>query len=121
MKSTTTEQNGFWHDWADLLLGVWLLISPFVLGFNLGSSAMWNNVCVGAAVIGLAWISGMGFAPLRGATICLSAWVFFSPFVLGFPHPAFLWTNVGTAFLLITGTAMSAGSEPTNYAQNLTR
>lgn len=37
--------------WLNIFLGIWLIISPFVLGFaGHGSSAMWNNIIVGIAV-----------------------------------------------------------------------
>jgi uncharacterized membrane protein HdeD (DUF308 family) len=43
-------------DWVNLLLGIWLIISPFVLGYMSVSAALWNDVIVGLAVVVLtAW------------------------------------------------------------------
>ena len=38
--------------WINLLLGIWLVISPFVL--VLGTAAMWNNVILGIIVAAFA-------------------------------------------------------------------
>ena len=38
--------------WLNLILGIWLVISPFVL--FLGTAAMWNNVILGIIVAALA-------------------------------------------------------------------
>jgi len=39
-----------WQDWANLVLGVWLILSPWLLGFSGIPSAMWNAVIVGVVV-----------------------------------------------------------------------
>ena len=40
--------------WLNLLLGIWLIISPFVLGYATSPTATWNNVVLGAVVVILA-------------------------------------------------------------------
>lgn len=42
-----------WEEWANLLLGVWLIVSPWVLGFA-HTRAMHFSIGVGAAVAFLA-------------------------------------------------------------------
>jgi len=42
-----------WEEWANLLLGIWLIISPWVLGFA-HTRAMHFSIGVGAAVAFLA-------------------------------------------------------------------
>ena len=39
-----------WQDWANLVLGLWLVLSPWILGFSGTSSATWNGVIVGLLV-----------------------------------------------------------------------
>lgn len=59
-----------WEDWVDAVIGLWLMISPWVLGFAMligdGAqfAATWNTVIVGAVVFVLAiWsISDQGGA-----------------------------------------------------------
>lgn len=43
-----------WEEWVNLVFGVWLLLSPWVLAFGGLAAAMWNAVIVGAAVAVLA-------------------------------------------------------------------
>ncbi|MDZ7705360.1 MAG: SPW repeat protein [Trueperaceae bacterium] len=51
-------QNRFgapWLSWLNVMLGAWLFVSPFVLGFNTLFVALWNNLLLGffVAVAGL--------------------------------------------------------------------
>ena len=43
-----------WEEWVSGLLGAWLVISPWVLGFSGSSTAMLTHVAVGVAAIMLA-------------------------------------------------------------------
>jgi len=43
-----------WLSWLNALLGVWVMISPWVLGFHNSQAAAWNNILLGLAVIVLA-------------------------------------------------------------------
>ena len=38
-------------NWAVLVLGLWILLSPFVLAFSGLSSAMWSNVISGVLIV----------------------------------------------------------------------
>jgi SPW repeat len=44
-----------WEEWLNLIVGLWVLVSPWVLGFQ-GTSAMTVHVIIGAAVAILAAI-----------------------------------------------------------------
>ncbi len=39
-----------WLSWITLALGVWLIISPFVLGYWRVTSALWSQVAAGVLV-----------------------------------------------------------------------
>jgi len=39
-----------WEEWINLLIGVWLIIAPFLLGFEANTTAMWNHIIVGIIV-----------------------------------------------------------------------
>jgi hypothetical protein len=43
-----------WEEWVNLVLGLWVAISPWVLGFAGIASAMWTHVVVGITVAILA-------------------------------------------------------------------
>jgi hypothetical protein len=47
-----TTRNMRWQDWVTLILGLWLVVAPFVLGFTLGGVAMWSSVIIGLFVAG---------------------------------------------------------------------
>ena len=88
-----------------ILLGLWVVVSPLVLGIPLKGAAMWSNVAVGAAVIIISLIGGWKQGAVLGAIIPLSAWLFASPFVLNFFDTRFLWSNVISAFALVAEAA----------------
>lgn len=41
-------------DWINAILGFWLVVSPFVLGYSASMVALWNSAIVGIVVIVLA-------------------------------------------------------------------
>jgi len=93
--------------WFNLLLGMWLVVSPFVLGFERSSAAMWSNIAMGAAVMLITWLGGSGERPIQWVAVPVAAWLFFSPFVLGFAGKVFFANNIIMAFVIIAGSAAS--------------
>jgi hypothetical protein len=54
-----------WEEWVDVILGLWLIVSPWIIGFGKVTTLRWNAVISGAAVVILAiWVlmSGQGRA-----------------------------------------------------------
>jgi hypothetical protein len=102
-----------WEDWANLLLGAWLFVSPWVLQFVVGTgsnaSAAWN-----------AWISGTVIAVIavaallqsqqwkEWANIVVGIWVAISPWVLGYTS---LTTATSNAVIVGILTVCLAGWE----------
>lgn len=39
-----------WAEWINLAVGLWLIISPFTLGFANNTALMWNHIIVGVLV-----------------------------------------------------------------------
>ncbi|TCU20145.1 SPW repeat protein [Rhizobium sullae] len=39
-----------WEEWANLVLGLWMVVSPWVLGFTANASAMWTAVVMGVLI-----------------------------------------------------------------------
>jgi hypothetical protein len=83
-------------NWVNVLLGIWVIISPFLIQFSQLSAAMWNNVIVGIVVALFALIrtsmprqSGWSWA-----NVILGIWMIISPFVLGMMTRAILWNNI---------------------------
>ena len=79
-----------WADAVNAILGVWLVVSPWLLGYQDVSAAMWNASIVGVALIAVAM--GAIFVPRAWEewTECgLAAWLVASPWLLGFAAMAF--------------------------------
>ncbi|HLD21871.1 MAG TPA: SPW repeat protein [Patescibacteria group bacterium] len=61
--SMRTRKEGYritWPSWVNVVIGLWLIISPFVLGYSLLSNvALWNNIIVGILVVILATSSAI--------------------------------------------------------------
>jgi hypothetical protein len=82
--------------WVNVLLGIWIIISPFMVQFARLPAAMWNNVIVGVVIAVFALIrssiprqSGWSWA-----NVILGIWMIISPFALGAMTTAILWNNI---------------------------
>jgi hypothetical protein len=84
-----------WQDWANLILGIWLFISPWILGLiSPRSGSVGDFWWVGAFIFLLAlWSLGMrGPVVAEWLIVLLAIWLFISPWVLGFSHvPRAAW------------------------------
>lgn len=96
-----------WQDWVNLLLGAWLVASPWALGYA-GDvpSAAWNAYALGLAIAGFsAFAVYMPKAWEEGASIVLGIWLILSPWLLGF-NPYFAASlNSVVVGLLVAGLA----------------
>jgi len=43
-----------WQEWVNMALGIWLLVSPWVLGFHASEALRWNSVIAGVLIPALA-------------------------------------------------------------------
>jgi hypothetical protein len=82
--------------WINVLLGIWVIISPFILQFARLPAVMWNNVVIGVVVALLALIRSS--LPRQSgwslANVILGIWMIISPFVLGVMTTTVLWNNI---------------------------
>jgi hypothetical protein len=92
---------------ASIVLGIWVFVSPFVLGVPRGSPVMWSNMAVGVTAILLALGGGWKQGAVQGLTVFVGAWLFASTFILNFAGLGFMWNNVLCAFALVGETAYS--------------
>jgi site-specific recombinase len=56
-----------WARWANVILGIWLILSPFILGF-VSNQATWNNIIVGFLVLVFAFVTRSTMETARGTT-----------------------------------------------------
>ena len=72
-----------WQDVANLVLGAWLFVSPWVLDYS-GGAAAWNAYAMGAGIVVFALIAAyMPKAWEEVINMIIGVWLVMSPFVLG--------------------------------------
>lgn len=79
------KQMKHWQDPVSALLGAWLIVSAWVLGFDSETTAMWNSVAIGVALAAVA--VGAIFVPQaweEWTEAALGLWLAISPWLLGF-------------------------------------
>jgi hypothetical protein len=74
-----------WRDIANLILGLWLAISPWALSYMSDATAAWNALVVGIVVAVAAAAALVAFHKWEEwVNVALAAWLIISPFVLGY-------------------------------------
>lgn len=70
----------------NVIAGIWLIISPWVLGFSNLQTPLWDTLLCGIAVLILAAIrlGTVGTVGLSWINFLVGIWLLISPFVLGF-------------------------------------
>jgi hypothetical protein len=80
-------QMKHWQDPVNAVIGLWLIVSPWILGFQGETSAMANAVVIGLALIAAAL--GAMFVPRaweEWTEFGLGLWLIVSPWILGFSN-----------------------------------
>lgn len=98
-----------WQDWASFALGLWLAVSPWVLGYSHTEAATAN-----AAFLGLAIALGSHFEVsfdergMEWFNMAAGLWLVLAPFLLGFGGEALATVNSIAVGTLVAGFASSA-------------
>jgi hypothetical protein len=98
----------------NIIAAIWLVISPFVLGFT-ETAAATNNYIVGIIVGVLALIKVMSPRTMAWPSwlnIILGLWLIISPFFLGFITVSALWNNIILGIIVAALAAWSSASAP---------
>jgi len=109
-----------WEDWCDWVLGIWLILSPWVLLFEHDTPATRNAVIVGilivcAEAVTLSWFQVWE----EWSNVALGAWLVVSPWVLGVEDPV-ATTNFVVTGVVIAGLALYEVWETRHKAENRT-
>lgn len=109
-----------WRDGLNFVLGLWIVLSPWVLGFTGEAAAAWNAWIVGAVVAVAAAGALIQFHRWEEwLNAALGLWLIASPWVLGVAAiEALVWNQV-IAGLIVGGLAVwtaLAGAEPEGLA-----
>ncbi len=98
--------------WADVVLGVWLIASPLVIGYSLSRPVvMAEDLFPGIALIASAlWILAIKVAPLRVSWLQLLSglWLIVGSFVLMFSHLFHASLNVLIVGILVLAVNLEA-------------
>jgi hypothetical protein len=105
MANATSPSSYVWSNWLNLILAVWLFISPWVLPVAAVGAWAWDAWIVGVvvAVLSIAALSRMAQWE-DWINLILGAWLFISPWIFGYAAtPAAAWNSwiVGALFFLI--------------------
>jgi hypothetical protein len=74
-----------WQDAANLVLGIWLAVSPWVLAYAGEVAPAWNAHAVGVVIAVAAAAALAAFQRWEEwVTVALAAWLIVSPYLLGF-------------------------------------
>jgi hypothetical protein len=97
------KQQKHWQDPANGVLGVWLIFSPMILGFQSSTTAVINAVLVG--ILLLATALGAIFVPRaweEWTESALGLWLTVSPWVLGGATQSAKASAVVTGLVVLT-------------------
>lgn len=95
----------------NFFVGLWVLLSPFVLGFAMFESLVWNNVIVGIAIMAIAASRAWGRRNpgLAWINFILGLWLIISAFVFDTQMNAtVVWNQVISGAVVSIVAAMSA-------------
>ena len=117
---TQQSDTNKWQDWANLVLAIWLFISPWVLQFAPGAAsasvvAAWNAWTL-AIIIGVFAVAALVKAQPWEEWINLiaGAWVFISPWVLGYytGHYGAVWNALTIGALVFVLSIWDLNTQP---------
>lgn len=98
------KQLKHWQDPVNALLGAWLVVSPWILGFEQDLTVLGNMVIVGALLIAAAL--GAIFLPRaweEWTEAALGMWMAISPWLLAFSAiQAATWSAVVTGLVVVS-------------------
>ncbi|CAM2992184.1 SPW repeat protein [Saccharomonospora xinjiangensis] len=94
------------HDWAEVVLGAVLALSP--IWFDTNTAATWTMVVLGALIVldGLVSLAMPGAVYGEGVQIVLGALAFISPWVMGYTE----FTGAAWTSWIVGGLAVIAGA-----------
>jgi hypothetical protein len=102
-----TIKPAVWQDWVNLLLGLWLFVSPWSAHFTDRPWPAWNAYVVGALVMLLATLAIHSIRLPHGwGNLLIGLWLVISPWVLDFD--ALAKPAVATAAIGAVITALAA-------------
>lgn len=91
-----------WQDDANLVLGVWLVLSPWILQYTAASAAAWNAWILGVVIVAAALAAIFAYREWEEyIAVLFAAWLIVSPWLLGFAGTAAaVWNQIVVGVLV---------------------
>lgn len=91
-----------WKDAGNLVLGIWLAVSPWALSYSGEAAPAWNAHIVGVIVAVAAIAALVAFQKWEEwVNAALAAWLIVSPYILGFSAlTSALWNQIVVGVLV---------------------
>ena len=111
MTDFSSKLTRFWQDGVNVLLGLWLIVSPWALAFVANSTASWNVWIIGTIIAVASAAALVAFhAWEEWVNIALAAWLIISPWIFGFADlQAAMWNQIIVG-LIVGGLAIWSAS-----------
>jgi hypothetical protein len=104
-----------WQDWASFTLGLWLALSPWIVGYTEHESATGNAVFLGLALaLGCHFEAACDLAASEWLNLAAGLWLVIAPFVVGFSSVHVAAANsiaVGSLVAVLAASALSLDKE----------
>lgn len=104
-----------WQDWASFTLGLWLALSPWIVGYTEHESATANAVFLGLALaLGCHIEAACDLAAPEWLNLAAGLWLVAAPFALGFSEVRIAAASsiaVGSLVAALSASALSLDKE----------
>lgn len=111
-----------WQDWIILVVALWVIVSPWTIEhlmatpespLGVSEAAMWNHYVVGVVAAVAAAVALFVFNVWEEwLVLALGAWLFVSPWLLGFSESSgLMWNAIVTGTLLVIFAGWVLGEE----------
>jgi hypothetical protein len=102
MNELVRKLSSSWQDGINVILGLWLIASPGMLGYMSETTAAWNAWIVGVVVMVAALAALVAFQKWEEwVSMALAAWLIASPWILGFSGlQAAVWNQLIVGVLI---------------------
>jgi hypothetical protein len=98
-----------WQDWMNCLLGLWLIVAPFLMAYDGGywGVAAWNSYLAGLGLVVVPLLGLIKPMPQREwLVLALGIWLLLAPFLLGFTIQAVaMWNTILTGLVVVIAAA----------------
>ncbi len=118
-------KNSKIFNWITAVVGLWLIVSPYILGYSNLYLLLWNSFLIGGLIVVISVVSALSsnitlIRALDWANVALSIWLYGSPLFLyqlkGF-YTIYIWNALAVGFVVLFLEMLSLVSIQTSVNQ----